>query len=104
MQCRCLGRILHYQIPKRIQQRPNNRLRLPHILFHPLASLSRCVRYHTRMAQKTSEELDRFTSLVDRVLAVPRAEFLRRQAEYKRQSEAKPIRPGPKRKKRPAQS
>lgn len=67
-------------------------------------SLLTRVRYHTRMSRKTSEEFDRFTSLVDRVLAVPRAEFLRRQAEYKRQSEAKLIRPGPKRKKRPAQS
>jgi hypothetical protein len=49
--------------------------------------------------QPTSEEYDRFTQLVDRVISVPRSELERRQAEYKRQSEANPNRRGPKQKK-----
>lgn len=47
---------------------------------------------------KTSEEFDRFTALVDQVLAVPHSEIQKREAEYKRQSEANPKRRGPKRK------
>jgi len=54
------------------------------------------VRYHTRMAAKSSDEYDRFTKLVDRVLSVPHAEIQRRQEEYRRQSEANPRRRGPK--------
>ena len=59
---------------------------------------ARRARYHTRMAAKSSEEYDRFTKLVDRVLSVPHAEIQRRQEEYRRQSEANPRRRGPKRK------
>jgi hypothetical protein len=44
-----------------------------------------------------SAEYKAFTNLVDRVLSVPREELKRREAEYKRQSEARPFRPGPKR-------
>jgi hypothetical protein len=56
--------------------------------------------YHIRMDanQPNSEEYDRFTRLVNHVLSVPKAEILRREAEYKRQSEANPNRRGPKRK------
>jgi hypothetical protein len=45
-----------------------------------------------------SEEYDRFTSLVDKVLSVPKAEIQRRQAEYLKQQEAQPVRRGPKKK------
>lgn len=45
-----------------------------------------------------------FTRLVDRVLAVPHAEILRREAEYKKQSAMNPKRRGPKRKVKPAAS
>jgi len=47
----------------------------------------------------TSEEYDRFTQLVDRVISVPKAEIRKREEEYKRQSEANPNRRGPKPKK-----
>lgn len=58
-------------------------------------------RYHIGMDAKppTSEEYDRFTRLVDRVLSVPKAEIQRRQEEYLKQSAANPNRRGPKRKK-----
>jgi hypothetical protein len=48
---------------------------------------------------KTSEEYDRFTALVDQVIAVPRAEVLKREEEYQRQAAANPKRRGPKPKK-----
>jgi len=51
------------------------------------------------MTSKPSEEYDRFTRLVDRVISVPHSEIQKRQAEYKRQSEANPNRRGPKPKK-----
>lgn len=47
---------------------------------------------------KTSEEFDRFTALVDQVMAVPRSELDKRQEEYLRSQETRPMRPGPKRK------
>jgi hypothetical protein len=43
----------------------------------------------------------RFDSLVRRVLAVPHAEIMRREAEYKRQSAMNPHRRGPKPKGKP---
>jgi hypothetical protein len=46
----------------------------------------------------TSPEFDAFTSLVDQVLSVPREEVLRREAEYRKQSEQNPRKRGPKRK------
>jgi hypothetical protein len=46
---------------------------------------------------KPSAEYTAFTNLVDRVLSVPREELKRREAEYKKASEAKSVRPGPKR-------
>jgi hypothetical protein len=45
---------------------------------------------------KPSAEFTAFDSLVTRVLAVPREELKRREAEYKKASEARPFRPGPK--------
>lgn len=50
-------------------------------------------------APKRSEEFDRFTALVDKVIAVPRAEVLKREEEYQRQAAANPKRRGPKPKK-----
>lgn len=47
---------------------------------------------------KHSAEYKAFVQLVDQVLAVPREEFLRREAEYKKQSDANPRKRGPKRK------
>ena len=44
----------------------------------------------------TSPEYDAFTRLVDHVLSVPHSEILRREAEYKKRSEANPRRRGPK--------
>ena len=41
-------------------------------------------------------EYEAFTHLVDRVLAVPHSEILRREAEYKKQSQQNPRRRGPK--------
>ena len=45
---------------------------------------------------KSSEEFDRFTALVDRVIAVPRADIQKRQEDYLREQAAKPARRGPK--------
>jgi len=43
-----------------------------------------------------SAEYAAFDNLVSRVLSVPREELKRREAEYKRHSEARLFRPGPK--------
>jgi len=45
---------------------------------------------------KPSAEFTAFDNLVTRVLAVPREELKRREAEYKKASEARLLRPGPK--------
>jgi hypothetical protein len=50
---------------------------------------------------KHSREFEAFDKLVGEVLAVPRAEFLRREEEYKQQSLLNPKRRGPKRKGKP---
>ena len=47
---------------------------------------------------KHSAEFVAFAGLVDRVLAVPREEILRREAEYKKQAQQNPTKRGPKRK------
>lgn len=47
---------------------------------------------------KHSAEFDAFTSLVDRVISVPREEILRREAEYEKQVAANPRKRGPKKK------
>lgn len=44
----------------------------------------------------TSPEYDKFKSLLDRVMSVPHEEILRREAEYKRQADLNPSKPGPK--------
>jgi hypothetical protein len=54
------------------------------------------------MKQKPNTEFDEFTKLVDRVLAVPRAEILRREKEYQEQAAQNPKRRGPKRKVKPS--
>jgi hypothetical protein len=50
---------------------------------------------------KHSSEFQAFDTLVKEVLAVPRAEFIRREEEYKRQSLLNPKRRGPKPKRKP---
>jgi len=45
---------------------------------------------------KHSAEYDAFTSLVDRVLAVPHSVIKRRVEEHRRQAALNPNRPGPK--------
>jgi len=42
------------------------------------------------------DQFERFDAAVSKVLSVPRAEFLRREAEYKKRSLANPHRRGPK--------
>ena len=49
-------------------------------------------------------EFDAFTRVVDKVLSVPKAEILRREAEYRKQADANPRKRGPKRKVNPAAS
>jgi hypothetical protein len=51
-----------------------------------------------------SAEYNRFTSLVDRVLSVSHDEIKRREAEYKKRSDANPHKRGPKRKIKPPAS
>ncbi len=46
-----------------------------------------------------SDEFDRFTALVDQVMAVPRAELQKRQEAYLQEQAANPTRRGPKPKK-----
>lgn len=50
------------------------------------------------------EATARFDALVRHVLSVPHNEIMRREAEYKRQSELNPNRRGPKRKVKPSAS
>jgi hypothetical protein len=45
---------------------------------------------------KHSAEYDKFTNLVDHLLSVPHEEMQRREAEYKKESDANPNRRGPK--------
>ncbi|MES2391612.1 MAG: hypothetical protein V4555_08225 [Acidobacteriota bacterium] len=47
-------------------------------------------------ALKPSEEFDRFTALVDQVMAVPRSEIEKRQADYQQERADKQGRKGPK--------
>ena len=49
-----------------------------------------------------TSERQAFDNLVDRVLAVPHAEILRREKEYQEQAEQNPKRRGPKRKVKPS--
>ena len=46
--------------------------------------------------KKPQSEYDAFTALVDKVLSVPKAEILRREAEYRKQADLNPRKRGPK--------
>jgi hypothetical protein len=48
---------------------------------------------------KHSAEYRKFTNLVDQLMSVPHEEIKRREAEYKKQSDANPSKRGPKKKK-----
>jgi len=54
------------------------------------------------MDSGSSSEYDRFKTLLNRVLLVPRSVIADREAEYQRQSKLKPVRRGPKPKRKPA--
>ena len=45
---------------------------------------------------RANPEFDAFTRAVDRILAVPKAEILRREAEYRRKAALNPRKRGPK--------
>ena len=45
---------------------------------------------------ETSKDYDAFKSLLNRIISVPKEEIVRREAEYKKQSEANPKKRGPK--------
>jgi hypothetical protein len=49
---------------------------------------------------KHSKEYDAFTKVMDQLLAVPKAEILRREAEYRKEAAKNPKKRGPKRKDR----
>lgn len=55
-------------------------------------------KYHNRMSAKPPTEYERFTSLVDHVLSVPKPEIQRREQEYRKQVQENPRKRGPKRK------
>lgn len=44
----------------------------------------------------TSPEYDAFKGLLNRVMAVPHSEIVKREAKYKRQAALNPSKPGPK--------
>lgn len=48
--------------------------------------------------KKPLSEYDAFTATVDKLLSVPKAEILRREAEYRKQADLNPRKRGPKRK------
>ena len=52
--------------------------------------------------KEESTEYRAFKDLLGRLLAVPHSEIVRREAEYKKQTELNPRKRGPKRKKSPA--
>jgi hypothetical protein len=45
---------------------------------------------------KPESEFEAFTRVVDKVLSVPKAEILRREAEYRKRADADPRKRGPK--------
>jgi hypothetical protein len=51
---------------------------------------------------ETSPEYDAFKVLLNRIIAVPHSEIVKRETEYKRQSLLNPNRPGPKPKRKRA--
>lgn len=50
----------------------------------------------------TSPDYNRFKALLNHIMAVPHTEIVRREAEYKRQSDLNPNKPGPKPKRKRA--
>jgi hypothetical protein len=48
-------------------------------------------------SERQSPEFQKFDEMVRKMISVPREEMLRRQAEYRKQVDANPNRPGPKR-------
>jgi hypothetical protein len=56
------------------------------------------------MSKRKNSEWDAFKDLTDKVLAVPRDEILRREAEYRKRAEANLNKRGPKRKLKPSAS
>ena len=53
---------------------------------------------------KRSAEYDAFTNAVEHLMAIPKAEIMRREAEYKKQADANPRKRGPKPKVKPTPS
>lgn len=53
---------------------------------------------------KHSEEYNAFTDAVRNIMSIPKAEILRREAEYKKKADANPHKRGPKRKVKPSAS
>ena len=58
---------------------------------------------HTEMIEGP-EAYARFDSAMSKLLAVPRSELLRREAEYRKHAEQNPNKRGPKRKAKPSAS
>ena len=53
---------------------------------------------------KHSTEFEAFTKAVEHLMAVPKAEILRRESEYKKRADMNPRKRGPKRKVKPPAS
>jgi hypothetical protein len=53
---------------------------------------------------KPNSDFDAFSSLVSRVISIPKTEIFRREAEYEKQAAMNPKRRGPKRKPKPSAS
>jgi hypothetical protein len=53
---------------------------------------------------KHSAEYETFTNAVEHLMSIPKAEILRREAEYKKQADLNPRKRGPKRKVKPSAS
>jgi hypothetical protein len=53
---------------------------------------------------KHSNEYEAFTNAVEHLMSIPKAEILRREAEYKKQADLNPRKRGPKRKVNPSAS
>ena len=53
---------------------------------------------------KNQSEFERFSAFADRLLSVPKATILRREAEYRKGVDANQSRRGPKRKSKPSAS
>jgi len=47
-------------------------------------------------AKEEPGEFEAFTSAMDKILSVPKAEILRREAEYRKKADANPRKRGPK--------